>query len=227
LQAAEAAITALGQARLEAAAEFNRQALDDLAKARQKGADFLQEEIKAAQRTGLQVLRAPVDGSIEQLAVHTVGGVVSPAQTLLVVVPDGSKLEVEAMLPNRDVGFVQPDQEVEVKIEALTYTRYGLLRGRVEGVSRDTLRSERDPSAASGRSLEPPEGSSTENAPRDESSYVARVSLERTTIETEQGERTLEPGMAVTAEIKTGRRRIISYLLSPLLRYKHESLHER
>jgi hemolysin D len=98
----QAQIASLVQQRSEADAEFHRQTLDALGKATQYAAEQRQELIKAAQRTGLQEMRAPVAGTVEQLSVHTVGGVVQPAQTLMVVVPDDSKLEVEAMLPNRD-----------------------------------------------------------------------------------------------------------------------------
>src|SRR5215472_259487 len=110
----------------EAEADFRHQALDELSKATQYAADQREELVKAAQRTGLQTLRAPVGGTVEQLAVHTIGGVVTPAQTLLVIVPDGSKLEVEALLPNRDAGFVHAGQPAELKVEAFSYTRYGL-----------------------------------------------------------------------------------------------------
>jgi hemolysin D len=226
LDAAEAAIAALTQSRLEAEADFQRQALDDLAKAKQKAAELRQDRVKAALRTGLQTLRAPVDGTVEQLAVHTVGGVVTPAQGLMLIVPEGSRLEIEAMLPNRDVGFVQAGQEVEVKVEAFTYTRYGLLQGRVEGVSRDALKSDRDQAPAE-RSPDSASAAASGNGEHSASSYVARISLKGTAVDTEQGTRSLEPGMAVTAEIKTGQRRVIEFLLSPLLRYAHEALKER
>jgi hemolysin D len=193
-----------------------------------KAAEQQSEQVKAVEKTGLQTLRAPVDGTVEQLATHTVGGVVTPAQTLMVVIPEGSKLEVEAMLPNRDIGFVHADQPAEVKIEAFTYTRYGLLHGRVEGVSRDAVVSAGAP-AGGGRSR-PGESAKPSDAEDDApggSVYMARISLSQTAVDTEQGLRPLEPGMAVTAEIKTGRRRVIEYLLSPLLRYHHEGLRER
>ncbi len=225
-ESAQASILALGQARDEAEADFRRQALDDLAQAKQKAAELHQEQIKAAQRTGLQVLRAPVDGTVEQLAVHTIGGVVTPAQSLLTIVPDGFKLEVEAMLPNRDVGFVQKGQEAEVKVEAFTYTRYGLLRGHVESVSRDSVRNEREPADTRNHNQSPSTPSDAD-ASLSEQAYIARIALAETSIETEQGRRSLEPGMTVTAEIKTGQRRIVEYLLSPLLRYQHEALRER
>jgi hemolysin D len=224
----QAQIASLIQQRNEADAEFRRQNLDALGKATQYSAEQRQELIKAAQRTGLQELRAPVAGTVEQLSVHTIGGVVQPAQTLMVVVPEGSELEVEAMLPNRDAGFVHAGEAAELKVEAFTYTRYGLLHGTVRSVSRDALRKEqegpspaRDSSSARSQS---PDGKASSAA---DSAYVARISLSETLVETEQGPLALEPGMTVTAEIKTGQRRVISYLLSPIMRYRHEAMTER
>jgi hemolysin D len=229
VQGAEAQIAALMQQSNEAEADFHRQALDDLRKASQYAAEQGQDLIKAAQRTGLQTLRAPVDGTVEQLSVHTIGGVVTPAQSLMVIVPDGTTLEVEAMLPNRDAGFVHAGQPAELKVEAFTYTRYGLLHGRVRNVSRDALRNERDAFApdsdqASGKSS-PRDGQNS--VPRDSAAYAARISVAETAVETEQGPTPLEVGMTVTAEIKTGQRRVIEYLLSPFMRYRHEALRER
>jgi hemolysin D len=227
VEAAEANIAALIQERDGTVADFRRQTLDDLRKATQFVAEQRQDLIKASQRTGLQVLRAPVAGTVEQLAVHTIGGVVQPAQTLMVVVPEQSKLEVEAMLPNRDAGFVRAGQPAELKIEAFTYTRYGLMHGLVRMVSRDALRNERDaPDPARDESAKPQQQDGS--APRSgESAYVARISLAETTVQTEEGPIPLEPGMSVTAEIKTGQRPIIEYLLSPFMRYRHDALRER
>jgi hemolysin D len=223
-----AAIQALEEQRNETQAEFRRQALDDMRKAQQSVSEQHDELVKAAKLTGLQVLRAPVDGTVEQLAIHTNGGVVQPAQTLMVIVPNGSKLQIEAILANRDAGFVHAGQSAEVKVEAFSYTRYGLLHGIVRSVSRDALRNERDApdpdrdtNSQKSTAQNPTSGSSGESA------YVARVTLEEDTIRTEQGVRPIEPGMTVTAEIKTGDRRIISYLLSPFMRYGHEALRER
>ena len=128
------------QLRKQTQEELRDQDMKDLAKANQTAAQLSQEEIKARQRTGLQTLRSPVDGTVEQISVHTIGGVVTPAQTLMVVVPDQSKLEIEAVLPNREVGFVEVGQPAEIKVEAFNYTRYGLLQGSVRLIGRDTLR---------------------------------------------------------------------------------------
>jgi membrane fusion protein, hemolysin D len=228
VEGAEAQIAALTEQRDEADAEFRRQALDDLRKTSQYAAEQRQDLIKASQRTGLQILRAPVNGTVEQLSVHTIGGVVTPAQTLMVIIPENTKLEVEAMLPNRDAGFVHAGQSAEFKVEAFTYTRYGLLHGKVRNVSRDASRSERDAFApsrdqASGKSS----SSDSRNSGQGESAYAAHITLAETEVQTEQGPRPLEVGMIVTAEIKTGQRRVIEYLLSPVMRYRHEAMRER
>ena len=228
LEGAEAQIAALTQQRDEAEADFRHQALDELSKATQYAADQREELVKAAQRTGLQTLRAPVGGTVEQLAVHTVGGVVTPAQTLMVIVPDGSKLEVEALLPNRDAGFVHAGQPAELKVEAFSYTRYGLLHGEVRSVSRDALRSERDaPTPEHDQPSAKPSERDARNAGSGDTAYVVRISVAEAGVETEQGPMPLEAGMMVTAEIKTGQRRVIDYLLSPFMRYRHEALKER
>lgn len=228
VQGAIAQIDSLTQQRSATDADFRRQALDDLRKANQYAAEQRQELIKATQLTGLQELRAPVSGTIEQLAVHTIGGVVQPAQTLMVVVPDQSKLEVEAILPNRDAGFVHAGQVAELKVEAFNYTRYGLLHGAVRTISRDALRNERDaPKPQADNEEGKPSPQSEQNAQPSDSAYVARLSIAESTVQTEQGPMPIEPGMTVTAEIKTGQRRLIDYLLSPFIRYGHEALRER
>jgi hemolysin D len=110
---ADAAVGALAQTRLKMEAEYQRALFDDLAKAEQKAAGLAQDLLKATQRTEYQVLTAPVDGTVQQLAMHTVGGVVTPAQALMVVVPADSHLEIEAMVSNRDIGFVHEGQGAE------------------------------------------------------------------------------------------------------------------
>ena len=136
---ADAALAALKETRNRTAAEFRRTTYDELAKAEQKAAGIAQDVIKAQRRTSLQDLTAPVDGVVQQLAVHTVGGVVTPAQPLAVIVPTGSQLEIEATLANDDVGFVHEGQDVEIKVHTFNFTRYGLLHGRVLSVSSDAV----------------------------------------------------------------------------------------
>jgi hemolysin D len=223
----DAARAALERQRDQTGAEYAHKLLSDLAEAEQKASQQTQDLVKAQRKAAETALRAPIDGVVQQLAVHTLGGVVTPAQQLLVVVPEGRALILEAMVPNADVGFVHPDQEVEIKVETFNFTRYGLIRGRVIDISRDAVTDDKrptdggagDPSAArSPRGEEPPSGSP---------SYVARIALEGTSMMVEGHSEPLRPGMAVTAEIKTGSRRILEYLLSPLRQYAQEAIRER
>ena len=225
LNEADAAVAAITETRAQTEAEFRRTLSGELATATQKAAGFAQDVIKASQRTKYQALVAPVDGIVQQLAVHTVGGVVTPAQALAVVVPADSRLEIEAMVSNRDIGFVHAGQEAEIKIDTFNFTRYGLLQGRVLSVSQDAIGRDKPQDKSNDRA----QGAETATSePKgQELVYAARVSLDRTHINVEEGPVNLSPGMAVTVEIKTGSRRIITYLLSPLLRYRQESLRER
>ena len=225
LREADAAIALLKETREKTAAEYRRTTYDALAKAAQKAASAAQDVIKAERRTKLQHLTAPVDGVVQQLAVHTVGGVVTPAQALAVVVPSDSHLEIEAMLSNRDIGFVHPGQKTEIKVDTFNFTRYGLLHGEVLSVSSDAITRERQQSASNERASGAAQSGSEPRG--QELEYAARISLDRTHMQVEDKLVKLGPGMAVTVEIKTGARRIISYLLSPLARYKQEALRER
>jgi hemolysin D len=225
LHAAEAAVAAIRETRGQAVAEYRRTLFDELAKSEQKANGLTQDLIKAEQKTRLQLLTAPVDGVVQQLAIHTVGGVVTPAQSLLVVVPSGSRLEIEAMVSNRDIGFVQPEQEAEIKIDTFNFTRYGLLHGQVLSVSQDAIIRDRQQDRSNDRALGTQNDTSEPKS--QELNYSARISLDRTQMQIDDRMVNLSPGMAVTVEIKTGSRTIVSYLLSPLLRYRQEALHER
>lgn len=185
-------------------AETRRIALDTLNDAGQREAALAQELIKAESRAAVMQLTAPVDGTVQQLAVHTVGGVVTPAQPLMMIVPGNNPLEVDAFVENKDIGFVNAGQDAEVKIETFPYTKYGTIRARVMHVSHDAITDEK-------RGLV----------------YAARLKLYSNAIAVENKTVNLTPGMAVTAEIKTGKRRVVEYFLSPLLQYKDESLRER
>jgi membrane fusion protein, hemolysin D len=225
LHEAEAAVAAIRETRAQAIAEYSKGLSDDLTKSEQKANGLAQDLIKAQQRTWLQQLTSPVDGVVQQLAVHTVGGVVTPAQSLLVVVPGDSTLEIEADVSNRDIGFVQPGQDAEIKVDTFNFTRYGLLHGEVLGVSQDAIIRDRPPERSSERALGTQHDTSEPNG--QELNYSARVSLDRTQMQVEDRSVSLAPGMAVTVEIKTGQRTILDYLLSPLRRYRQEILRER
>jgi hypothetical protein len=127
----------------------------------------------------------------------------------------------KAMLSNRDIGFVHPGQDVQVKVDTFPFTRYGLIHGRVVSVSKDAITRDKPGEKAPG-----PE-STTSEPKGQELVYSARISLDRTQMQVEENLVNLTTGMAVTVEIKTRSRAVITYLLSPLMRYKQESLRER
>jgi hemolysin D len=212
---AQAAAAAVIEARRESEAERRRGWLAALADAQAKAQALEQDLVKADERMKRQVLLAPIDGVVQQLAVHTIGGVVKAADTLLVLVPTDSRLEIEAVIANTDIGFVHPGQSAKVKIDTFTFTRYGLIEGKLLSVSPDST-----PPAEAGASDEP-------GARSREPGFTARVALDRTSMKIGDQVVPLRPGMAVTVEINTGGRRIIEYLLSPLLRYAQESMRER
>jgi hemolysin D len=162
---------------------------------------------------------------VQQLAVHTVGGVVTPAQSLMVIVPGDSSLEIEAMVSNHDVGFVHAGDEVEIKVDTFDFTRYGLLHGRVLSISSDAI--VRDGPNDKGSEKQPGSNAASSEPKGQELTYAARISVDRTQMQVEDKKVNLSPGMAVTAEIKTGRRRILDYLLSPLREYAQEAMCER
>ena len=183
---------------------IKRDTLDVLRQANEQIGQLEPEAAKAEQRKQLLTLTAPVDGTVQQLAMHTIGGVVTAAQPIMVIVPSEDKLEIEAIVPNKDIGFVQAGQEVVVKIESFPYTRYGYLTGKVKTVSFDAVEN-KDLGLV----------------------YTAIVSLDKDTLNIDGKPVRLDAGMNATAEIKTGKRSVISYLLSPLQTKVDESLRER
>ena len=149
--------------------------LTDLAKADREAAEAADELAKAEQKTDLSTLTAPVAGVVQDLAVHTFGGVVTPAQQLLRIVPADGEIEVDAVVANQDVGFVEIGQEAEIKIDTFPFTRYGLIHGRVERhrrTTRSTSRS-RSSSAARARKAASDEPANVEHA--HQLVYTARI----------------------------------------------------
>jgi len=183
---------------------FNSQTLAELQQVTMQYQSLSQEKIKAIATRQAQTLISPVSGVIQQLVLHTEGGVVTPAQQLMVIVPNQHQLEVEAMVANLDIGFVKEDQDVEIKIDAFPFTKYGVINGVLTFLSNDAIADEQLGLI-----------------------YKAHVDMQEMAIQVEDKQVMLSPGMTVAVEIKTGQRRLIEYFLAPLLRYKQESIRER
>lgn len=197
-------VTEAQAARQAGWAEAQRDLRDRESKARTLLVRLEQETTKAKQRQDLTQLRSPVAGTVQQLAVHTAGGVVTEAQPLMVIVPDGASVVAEVTLENKDIGFVSPGQPAEIKLETFLYTRYGTVPAQVQIVSMDAVQDEKKGAI-----------------------YLATLQLAQASMEIEGPQTPLAAGMNLTAEIKTGKRRVIEYLLSPIQRASRESIRER
>ena len=200
----DAAIRGNAQQRIAIQAEFRRTQHDLLSQASEQARSITQDVVKAGQLQKQTRLTAPVAGIVQQLAVHTVGGVVTPAQALLVIVPKDEAVEAEVVLENKDIGFVNAGQAAAIKIETFNYTKYGLIEGLVRNVSFDAVPDEKLGLI-----------------------YQARIKLHKNKMNVDGKWLKLAPGMAVTVEIKTGQRRVIEYFLSPLMAHVSESARER
>jgi hemolysin D len=183
--------------------QFRSTQLDSLDKATQQLEQSQNDETKADTRQKLMSLTAPVTGTVQQLAVHTRGGVVTTAQSLMEIVPDDA-VEVEATVENKDIGFVKVGQFATVKVEALPYTRFGYLTGKVVSVSNDAVQDKK-------LGL----------------TFVAHIRLPVNRMFANGQWVRLTPGMEVTAEIKTGKRSVAHYFLDPVIQSGQESLRER
>jgi hemolysin D len=184
--------------------QFSKQNAEALTESIQQLAAIEQEIVKADVRTKAQILHAPVDGVVQQLQIHTIGGVVTPAQELMLIVPDEETLEVEALLENKDIGFVEEGQQAEVKIDAFPYTKYGTIDATLTDISNDAVMDETKGLV-----------------------FKTQVALKQSVMQIDKRQVHLTPGMSVTVEVKTGTRRVVEFFLAPLLRYKQESIRER
>jgi len=203
-RAIDASVRELIEERSAVQAEATRAALDRIAELETRVSSLTQEQVKTTRLATETTLRAPVDGEVQQLALHTVGGVVKAGDTLLVIVPEGPALEVEALVLNKDIGFVREGQDTAVKLDAFPFTRHGSLEGTVISVGEDAVQNEL---------LGPV--------------YPVRIRIDRNGIRVENREVRLSSGMAASVEVQTGKRRIIDFLLSPVARAADESLRER
>ncbi len=160
---------------------------------------------KAEEKNRLSTIKSPISGKVQQLAVHTVGAVVTAAQVIMIVVPEDTPMEVEAWLDNKDIGFVCEGQKAEIKVETFNFQKYGTLPATVVTVGTDAVENKE------GKLL-----------------YRVLLKPEQTEFRLITGRVVpISAGMSATAEIKTKKKRIIEYFLDPFLKYKSEGLRER
>jgi hemolysin D len=166
----------------------------------------IEEELKKAkEKHRLSTITAPITGTVHQLAIHTLGAVVTPAQVLMLIVPENSKMEIEAWVANKDIGFIYNGQDAEVKVETFNFQKYGTLEGKLVEISSDAVEDKEKGLV-----------------------YRAIVQTNQDHFALANNRKVyLTPGMAVTAEIKTRQKRIIEYFLDPFIKYRSEGLRER
>lgn len=200
----EAEIGHAVEQRRAAEEQFKHSVLMELSACEQQIVTIEQDLLAVERRLSTRTLEAPISGTVLDLAVHTREGVVEPASVLMRIVPDDSPLEVEANILNRDIGFVEPGQKVQIKVETFEFTKYGSIPGTIRKIAQDVTMDER---------MGPV--------------YRALIEMDRDTINVGDKPIRLMPGMSVTVDVNVGERRLIEYILTPILRYKNESLRER
>lgn len=184
--------------------KFRQQQLESLAQTEKEISGLEKEMEKLDFQVRQMILRAPIDGTVLDMDINTEGGVVQPAAVVMKIVPKESPLEVEALVLNRDIGFIHSGQRVKVKIETFTFTKYGAIEGTVRKVAQDATHDDKLGTV-----------------------YRALVDLDKDQVKVESQEVRLKPGMNVTVDIETGKRRLIEYILTPILKYQDEALRER
>ncbi len=204
LSAAKAEASAARQQKAQYLAEWNRQLQEELINCRKQYNTLKESKRKAELKNKLIEIKSPVDGAVHKLDIHTVGAVVQEAQGLVQVVPEGTPMEVEAWMENKDVGFVRPDMPVEIKVDTFNFQKFGTLKGKVREISPDAIEDK-------------------ERGPL----YRVMVSMEEEILHADNRELQVYPGMTVSAEIKTRKKKIIDFFLEPFQTYKNEALRER
>jgi hemolysin D len=194
--------------------------------AERQAEDLAEKLVKAKTRLGHTTLVSPIDGIVQASALTTVGQIVSSGEELMRVVPDGATLEIECYLPNKDIGFVKEGQQAIVKIESFPFTRYGTIDAKVVRVARDAIPE--------------PDADQLEKDPTQPSRHVANgaqrtqnlvfpvtLQLDKAFVTVDGANMPIGAGMAVTVEIRTGSRRILEYVFSPLVQIGSEAIKER
>jgi hemolysin D len=225
----DAAIRSVRSEKAKTVSQFIADNENKLADAARKSDEARQALAKADARLARTRLYAPTDGVVQQMAVTTVGQVVTTGQQLAVLTPIGGKLQVEALVANLDIGFVKPGQDAVIKIDAFPFTRFGVLHGKVVNIASSAIAEQDAKRALANATATANVGQEAPTAPGQAESFVfpVTVSLDESAMKIDNATLPLTPGMTATVEIRTDSRRVIDYLLSPLAKIGSEALRER
>lgn len=204
LSAAVTDVNAVKQAKAQYLAEWNKELQSEMLDFRKQYNTLKENERKAELKNRLIEIKAPVNGAVHQLEIHTIGAIVREAETLMNIVPDGTPMEVESFIANKDIGFVHPGMRVEVKVETYNFQKFGVLNGKVREISPDSIEDKER-----GRI------------------FRVMVDLDDQALHYDNKNLKVYPGMSVSAEIKTRKKKVIDFFLEPFQTYKSEALRER
>jgi hemolysin D len=225
----DAALKAVQSEKVKAVSQFIADNENKLSEASRKADEARQALAKASARLDRIKLYAPIDGVVQQLAVTTVGQVVTTGQQLAVITPNGGKLQVQALVANLDIGFVKLGQKAAIKVDAFPFTRFGALSGKVIKIASEAIADEEAKRTLANATAAANAAQSQPTAPGQPESFVfpVTVALDETTMNVDGAAVPLSPGMTATVEIKTDSRRVIDYLLAPLAKIGSEAMRER
>jgi len=184
--------------------EYKNKLLEALTQKRRELTMLNSEIVSIKFQNAKQLIKSPVDGYISKLLVHTEGGVVTPAEKLMMIVPKDAPLIFKATVLNQDIGFVKKDMNVSVKIDTFSFQKYGMIEGKVIHVADDSIEDEK--MGPIYEVLIQPQG------------YFLEYGREKFAINS---------GMSITAEVKVGKRRVINFFIYPLIRYLDEGMSVR
>ncbi len=198
-----------------------------MAEAERQIDDFAPKVAKTNAKLSHMTIKSPIDGVVLGLSVTTLGQVVNPSEEIMRIVPDGSDLEIEAYVENKDIGFVEAGQPAIVKIESFPFTRYGVLDAKVVRVAHDAI-PEPDAQTVEGNPAKTTKSSYFGGAQRTQNLvFPVTLHLARKTMDIDGAAIPLRPGMAASVEVKTGKRRILEYVFSPLVQTVSGAMKER
>jgi hemolysin D len=225
---ADANLSVLDQEKQKAISAFVAENSQKLADAKRQVDDYEQRLVKTRLKSGRLALVSPIDGIIMELSVTTIGQVVSGGESVMRIVPRDAKLEIEAYLANKDVGFVRQGQKAVIKLESFPFLRYGTISATVDHVALNAI-PEPDAQAAEGDATKANRSAKTFAGAQRVQNLVfpVRLTPDKSTMAIDGQTVPLIPGMTINIEIATGSRRILEYLFSPLVETASEAFKER
>jgi len=181
--------------------EFENKLLEELVGKRKEMLELETQIKEISFKNRKLIIRSPIEGYINEMTVNTVGGIVTPAQKLLSIVPKDVPLIVRAKVTNKDIGFIKENMNSIIKIDTYDFQKYGYLNGKVSYISKDAIEDKNLGMI-----------------------YIVDIKPDRNYLLYNGQKLYIFPGMSTRVEIKTGKRRVIEFFIYPLIKYLNESI---